>query len=137
MSLTLKVKAGDALRFVLDRSSDPDSAILAWMPRISYQEKTGPQHLDTVRILCGARKNYTDRNGNKWSADSYFRGGEPMENPVAIEGARPTAQDEPLYQRGRHGKDFSYAIPTQGRGLYSIRLKFAEPENMSGPSRGP
>ena len=81
-----------------------------------------------VRILCGAERGYKDHNGNKWSSDKYFTGGEAMKNRVAIAGAMPTEQDEALYQAGRHGKDFSYAIPLKP-GLYSVRLKFAEPEH--------
>lgn len=126
--LMLRVKAGDPLRFVLDRSNDPEMDILAWMPQIVYSEKTKTEKLDKVRILCGARRGYKDQNGNSWSSDRFFTGGEAMKNRGAIQGSTPTEQDEALYQAGRKGKDFSYAIPLKP-GLYSVRLKFAEPTN--------
>ena len=37
--VALKVKKGDALRFVLDRSENPELDIVAWMPQIIYSEK--------------------------------------------------------------------------------------------------
>jgi len=36
-------------------------------------------------------------------------------------------EDQPLYHNGRAGKDFSYSIPVP-TGLYTVRLKFAEPK---------
>lgn len=126
--LTLKVKAGDALRFVLDRSADPELDIVAWMPQIIYPEKARRGGQGVVRILCGAEQKYKDHNGNTWSSDRYFTGGERMNSSVSIQGAMPTEQDQPIYQAGRHGRDFSYAIPLKP-GLYSVRLKFAEPEH--------
>ena len=125
--LALKVKAGDALRFVLDRSANPESDILAWMPQIVYSEKIKRGHQSIVRILCGAEEKYKDHNGNLWSRDRFFKGGAAMNNNVRIQDVTPTDQDQALYQAGRHGRDFSYKIPVKP-GLYSIRLKFAEPE---------
>lgn len=127
--LSLEVKAGDALRFVLDRSTDPANAIAAWMPKIVYNDATpAPASGGSVlRILCGATKPYTDRDGNVWSADQYFSGGAPMATSATIDGVTPTNDDQPLYQFGREGRDFSYSIPVEP-GLYAIRLKFAEPK---------
>ena len=79
-----------------------------------------------MRILCGAEQPYTDRCGNVWSADR-FHGGTSVSTTVAIEGASPTAADQPLYQAGRAGSEFAYAIPVPA-GLYSLRLKLAEPQ---------
>jgi hypothetical protein len=125
--LQLEVEAGDALRFVLDRSADPANAIAVWMPRIVHDNDTPSAATgNVVRILCGAEKPYTDRNGNVWSADLYFSGGAPMTTKATIDGATPTSEDQPLYQSGREGRDFSYSIPVEP-GLYAIRLKFAEP----------
>lgn len=126
--LTLEVKAGEKIRFVLNRGTAPPDDLLVWMPRIVYQDAAptaGPRGV--VRILCGAKQPYTDRNGNVWSEDRYFSGGAPTATRAAIEGTLPTAADQALYQSGREGKDFSYAIPVPP-GLYAIRLKFAEPE---------
>ena len=46
---------------------------------------------------------------------------------AAIEGASPTAADQPLYQAGRAGGEFTYSIPVPA-GLYSLRLKMTEPQ---------
>jgi DUF971 family protein len=51
-----------------------------------------------------------------------------MHTVAPIAGTQPTAADQALYQAGRQGDDFSYAIPVTP-GLYSLRLKFAETEH--------
>jgi hypothetical protein len=125
--LSLAVVAGDTLRFILDKGTSPEHDLLAWMPRILYVDASSPQIEPPVaRILCGASQPYTDRLGNLWSADTLATGGRPAACGAAIEGATPTPDDLPLYQAGRAGKDFSYAIPLPP-GLYALRLKFAEP----------
>ena len=122
------VAAGDAIRFVLDRGASPAHDLLAWMPRIVYLGgQPGAGKSAVVRIRCGAVKPYTDRAGNVWSADRFYTGGKPFSTRNKIAGATPTPEDEPLYQAGRAGEEFSYAIPVPP-GLYSLRLKFAEPE---------
>ncbi len=126
--VTLTVAAGDAIRFVLDRGTSPDDEIIAWMPRISYTDvQPSGQTKTAIRILCGAKDAYTDRNGNVWSADQCFTGGEAFSTTTTITGATPTPDDQALYQTGRAGKDFTYAIPVPP-GLYSLRLKFTEPK---------
>jgi hypothetical protein len=55
-------------------------------------------------------------------------GGESVATAEKIEDAWPTLEDQPLYQNGRAGKDFSYSIPVPA-GLYAVRLKFAEPKH--------
>ena len=118
-----------AIRLVLDKGKAPEHDILAWMPRITYLEKDLP--IDTqrpIRLLCGSAGTYTDKTGNVWSADKFFVGGEAMSTDAWIDWALPTLNDQTLYQHGRQGKDFSYAIRVQ-RGLYSLRLKFAEPKH--------
>ena len=126
--LKIDVAAGDAIRFVLDRGTSPEHDLLAWMPRIVYLDaQPAGEKPVVVRILCGAAKPYTDRTGNVWSADRFHTGGEPFSTGEKIAGAKPTPEDEPLYQAGRTGEEFTYAIPVPP-GLYSLRLKFAEPE---------
>jgi hypothetical protein len=128
--VTLNVAAGDVVRFVLDRERDkgtaPERTLLAWMPQIIYEQpKSATPAAAVVRILCGANTSYTDRCGNRWVADQYFTGGDPVSTTEKIEDASPTPEDQPLYQHGRAGKDFSYAIPVP-TGLYVVRLKFVE-----------
>lgn len=126
--LHLTVHTGDVLRFMVDRSEDPDNAIMAWMPQIIYENQSPKKQTGSVvRILCGSDKDYVDQIGNHWSADRYYTGGKTYAAAAEIQNAAPTEKDQPLYQQGRCGKDFTYAIPIQP-GLYAIRLKFTEPE---------
>ena len=102
------------MSFVLcsTREAVPEHDLIAWMPRIVYDEtKSATTAPTVVRILCGAKTPYTDRCGNVWAADQYFAGGEPISTTEKIEDASPTPEDQSLYQNGRAGKDFSYSIP--------------------------
>ena len=127
--LQLNVAAGDVVRFLLDKGTVPQHDLIAWMPRIVYDETpsvtTAPA---VVRILCGATTPYTDRCGNLWTADRYFAAGRSIATTEKIEDASPTLEDQPLYQNGRAGKDFSYSIPVP-TGRYTVRLKFAEAQH--------
>lgn len=126
--LTVNVVAGDAIRFVLDKGSDPENDIIGWTPRIVYtQDAVASDKASVVRILCGADKPYTDHTGNVWSEDRFYAGGRAASTREPIAAALPTEHDQALYQSGRRGKDFSYSIPVE-RGLYTVRLKFAEPK---------
>ncbi|MCL5097434.1 MAG: malectin, partial [Candidatus Omnitrophica bacterium] len=127
--LEVRVKKGDLIRFELGPGSQPEQDIIAWMPRIVYEGEvnTGPE-AGQVRILCGAQAAYRDRGGNEWGPDRYYAGGEAMSTGEAIElNGLSSPGDEALYQRGRQGKAFTYTIPL-GPGLYTVRLKWAEPE---------
>ncbi len=132
--LRVQVAPGDAIRFVLDRvnsTEDEISDIIAWMPKIVYVDQENAAidsgTIRPVRILCGAQKDYTDSSGNVWSADRYYTGGNSFRTTEAIMGALPAPTDQVLYQHGRQGREFTYSIPV-GPGLYSLRLKFTEPE---------
>jgi len=127
-NVIVPVAAGDTIRFVLDKGKTPEHDTLAWMPRITYAGGGSPiENQEPIRILCGCSGAYTDKTGNVWSADKFFVGGEAMTTDAKIDGALPTLDDQALYQHGRQGKDFSYVIPVQP-GLYTVRLKFAEPK---------
>ncbi len=124
---TVPVAAGDALRFVLDRCASPEDDLIAWMPRLEYEAPAVASAGTVVRLRCGAREPYTDACGNVWSADRYYTGGRATTTTATIAGTQPTLQDAALYQSGRQGRDFAYTIPV-APGLYSLRLKFAEPK---------
>lgn len=123
--LILDVQKGDSIRFVLDRSDHPEIDIVAWMPRIEYQESLAPtqQKGREVRMICGSNQSYTDQSGNLWAKDAYFSGGRARSTASVIEGG----DDTNLYRWGRTGKKFAYSIPVP-QGLYTVRLLFAEPE---------
>jgi hypothetical protein len=126
--VSLNVASGDAIRFVLDRGRLPEKDIIAWMPRFIYaSEESRGEAASVVRIRCGAEQAFTDHVGNEWSADRFFTGGGPIITTVGVEGALPHTDDQALYQAGRRGRDFTYAIPVVV-GLYTVRLKFAEPQ---------
>jgi hypothetical protein len=123
--LAVMVNEGDAIRFVLDTTNDPENDIAAWMPRITYIEAASDDgEASVARILCGAERSYTDNAGNVWSEDRFFEAGRAVESGVEIE----AADDPALYRSSRRGSDFTYAIPVQP-GLYTVRLKFAEPDS--------
>ncbi len=120
---TLAVQKGDKLRFVLAPSDQPDGALLAWMPTLTYTDEPAATAFGSVvRIACGRKQPFTDSLGNLWEADRYFHGGKPLHTEAPIDGAQPTAADEALYQTGREGTDFTYTIPVE-QGLYTVRAE--------------
>lgn len=123
--ITTPVAAGDTLRFVLDRGLSPENDIIAWIPRICYDVKESAPLTSVVRIRCGADEPYTDSSGNVWSQDTFHNGGGVVSSDVPITNTQPAPNDQPLYQTGRTGNDFTYTIPVEP-GLYTVRLKLAE-----------
>jgi hypothetical protein len=73
-----------------------------------------------VRINSGGPA-YTDSLGQRWTADTGYRGGSPYTVTKTI----TNTADPTLYKTSRYGASFSYAIsaPT---GTYLVTLKFAE-----------
>lgn len=124
--LKLRVARGDVIRFVLGRGSDIDSDLLAWMPIVRYDELQTALPQSLVRILCGGKRAYTDSCGNRWDADRDYRAGTALPKTPGVSACLPGKQDTELYARGRARKDFSYSIPVSP-GIYTVRLKFAEP----------
>jgi hypothetical protein len=84
-----------------------------------------------IRILAGSLKPYTDRGGRRWLPDDYFTGGVAQPGPADFVGRPP---DPSVYRTMRSG-DFSYAIPAP-RGVYELRLHFAEPTFRNGMDVG-
>ncbi len=128
--VTLDVAAGDVVRFVLERGAHPEGDRLVWMPLIEYLAAPQPSAGSVVRIACGQREPYHDSAGNRWGADACFHGGRAVRSEASVAGAWPGEHDSALYQHGRRGADFTYAIPVEP-GLYTVRLKFAESRQAS------
>lgn len=123
--LTLKVRKGDVLRFLLERGNEPDNDLLVWMPAIRYDglaASGGP----IVRIRCGAAKAFKDGAGRRWEADRNFRGGRPARG-ASVAATPATCADSRVLECGRQGEDFVYRIPVPA-GVYDVRVLFAEPE---------
>jgi len=80
-----------------------------------------PGKINPIRILA-QNNSYTDRAGNIWSPDRYFRGGQ-----LALHLSRGPVSGTPdpsLYSGERFG-NFTYAIPVPP-GKYKVTLRFAE-----------
>ncbi len=85
----------------------------------------------TWRVRCGG-DNYTDSQGNLWTADSNFTGGWPAANTgTAVSGALPASSDGTLYQWERYGNTtggqtltYTFNVPTGSN--YQVTMKFAE-----------
>ena len=74
-----------------------------------------------IRVAAGAAAPYTDHDGNTWSADADFSGGDVDTRTNAVSGT----SDAALYQSERWGTTFTYtfAVPDAD---YVVTLKFAE-----------
>lgn len=89
-----------------------------------------PTTRPTIRVGAGATAAYTDQNGQTWSADTGFTGGQVTINMPPIDVAQTT--EDPLYNHERWGgddagnlTDFKYVF-TLPDGAYTVTLKFAE-----------
>jgi hypothetical protein len=78
---------------------------------------------DEIRILAGASRDYLDRAGKRWTADTSFAGGMAVHSPVPFVWR---TLDPDIYRNSRQG-DFTYDIPLKP-GIYELRLHFAETE---------
>ena len=120
------VKKGDCLRFILSTSS-PESAVMGfereacligWLPVVEYhseEKETSPVNL-SLRINCGGDTDvYLGRA--LWSADSWRMKG----SPLLIQ------ENDGLMSCVAAGETVEYLIPVS-TGLYTLRLRFAEPE---------
>jgi len=63
----------------------------------------------------------TDKQGNQWKPDDYYQSGRLSDPPRQVEGA----PDPSLYATERYGH-FTYAIPVDASGSYTVVLHFAE-----------
>jgi hypothetical protein len=79
-----------------------------------------PGKLKPIRIITQPTS-FVDHKGQRWRADDYFMGG--IRSP---EVHRVSGTDDPeLFGAERYG-NFSYAIPVDRRGRYTVVLHFAE-----------
>ena len=65
-----------------------------------------PVASETIRINAGDSA-FTDSNGNQWSGDKYFQGGNTYSTTAGID----RTQDDSLFQSERFGKSLDYNIP--------------------------
>jgi hypothetical protein len=103
------------------------------MLHISFVGDSGVPHINAIELLPGIPHTqlpiriltqpapFTDHNGNVWRPDTYFLNGNVSVQKGHIEGS----SDPALYSAERYGH-FSYAIPVDSRGQYTVVLHFAE-----------
>ncbi|HET9861928.1 MAG TPA: malectin domain-containing carbohydrate-binding protein [Steroidobacteraceae bacterium] len=79
-----------------------------------------PGKLKPIRILT-QRTSFVDHLGQRWRADDYYQNG-----ILATDRSKVNGTDDPeLFSAERFGH-FSYAIPVDRRGRYTVVLHFAE-----------
>ncbi len=76
--------------------------------------------LKPIRIITQGTS-FVDHNGQRWRADDYFQNGITSNARRKVTGT----QDPELFSAERFGH-FSYAIPVDRRGRYTVVLHFAE-----------
>jgi hypothetical protein len=101
--------------------------------RLGFSSVTGPPTLNALEILPGLPRKQlpirlimqttpvTDHQGRVWHPDEYYMGGRLSNQP------RPLldSPDPDLFSGERYGH-FTYAIPVDRRGSYTLILHFAE-----------
>jgi hypothetical protein len=114
------------LAFVMDKSAPSVNAIEILLGLAHRQLP--------VRVVMQPTA-VTDHNGNLWHPDDYFQGGVPSDPPRLVSGT----PDPGLYAQERYGH-FTYSIPVDTRGRYTLVLHFAElywvPDPLGGVGPG-
>ncbi len=100
------------LSFVMERSA-PSLNAIEILPGVPHRQLP-------VRIVMQPTA-VTDHNGNLWHPDNYFQGGVVSDLPRQVSGT----PDPSLYAQERYGH-FTYSIPVDARGRYTLVLHFAE-----------
>jgi hypothetical protein len=76
--------------------------------------------LAPIRVIA-QENSYTDSHGAIWSPDNYYSGGQLSTHKESVKGTG----DVDLYAGERYG-NFSYALPVDSRGKYTVNLYMAE-----------
>jgi hypothetical protein len=100
------------IRFFMDRGA-PSLNALEILPGVAHQQLP-------VRIVM-QHIAVTDHNGNLWHPDDYFQSGMLSDPPRQVS----STPDPNLYAQERYGH-FTYSIPVDTRGRYTLVLHFAE-----------
>jgi len=114
-------------RVFKDLSPDSDGQL-----HLRFTHRIRDAFVNAIEILPGIQgrmrpiriamrgQSYTDRKGNLWMSDRYYRGGQAILRTWFASGM----DDPELYQGERYG-NLSYVIPV-APGSYSVTLKFSE-----------
>ena len=111
-----------------DISPGPDGKL-----HLKFAGRNQPAFVNAIEIIPGLKKKmlplrwrandapYTDRAGNLWLADHYFRGGRLSRFHATVS----QTVDPGLYEGERFGS-FTYSIPVVAGSTYTVQLHFAE-----------
>jgi hypothetical protein len=80
---------------------------------------SAPGRLRPIRIAT-RDQSYTDKKGNLWMPDRYYRGGQPVLRTQLAAGT-----DDPELYRGERFGNITYVIPV-AQGSYAVTMKFSE-----------
>lgn len=100
------------LKFVMDRAAPTLNAIEI-LPGMTHR-------MQPIRLVMQSSA-VTDHSGNLWHPDNYFENGVLSDPPRQVSGT----PDPNLYAQERFGH-FTYSIPVDRRGRYTLVLHFAE-----------
>jgi len=101
------------LRFPAGRTTSAVLNAIELLPGLPHRQLP-------IRIVMQAAA-ITDHDGNLWHPDNYFQGGMVSDPPRQVSGT----SDPKLYAQERFGH-FTYSIPVDAHGRYTIVLHFAE-----------
>ena len=107
------------LKFANNKSAAVLSA-LEILPGIPHKQRP-------IRLVMQSAA-VKDRDGNLWHADDYVQGGTILDEPRQVGGT----PDPELFSQERYGH-FTYSIPVDSTGRYTVVLYFAEHYWMPGP----
>jgi hypothetical protein len=110
------------LKFSMERSA-PTLSALEILPGMPHRQRP-------VRLVM-QRSAVTDHSGNLWHPDNYYQDGTLSDAPRQVNGT----PDPSLYAQERYGH-FTYSIPVDPRGHYTLVLHFAELYWVPDPSDG-
>lgn len=111
-----------------DVSPDRDGLLKLWFlnaietPMLNALEIVPgiPGRLKPIRIVTQPMS-FVDHKGQRWRADDYFLGGIRSTDVQRVGGT-----EDPVLFGGERFGNFSYAIPVDARGTYTVVLHFAE-----------
>ena len=101
------------LKFPSGRTTTPVLNALEILPGLPHRQLP-------IRLVMQAAA-VTDHDGNLWHPDNYFQGGITSDPPRQVSGT----PDPKLFAQERYGH-FTYSIPVDTRGRYTLILHFAE-----------
>src|SRR5579872_46901 len=101
------------LKFPSGRTTSPVLNAIEILPGLPHRQLP-------IRLVMQAAA-VTDSSGNLWHPDNYFQGGVVSDPPRQVSGT----SDPKLYAQERYGH-FTYSIPVDAHGRYTVVLHFAE-----------